>query len=354
MKNHLLVASLCLALAVQVRAAPSLNSQLLDATQKGDLKAAQSLVNRGAKVNARGERNQTPLMFAAQSGNEPLVRFLLARGADVKARDEGGFSALGYGPHVLDVLLQHGAKATPGDREWLSDCLENEIWVDSDLEDEDVKADAKLFLRAGMNLNSNGFDEDGTTPLLNAVDSRPSLVPFLLGLGADPNIGDKIGKTPLLAALSPLAPSTESDSVSLLLLKRGAKPNAANQDGKTALMMAAGAGDLPLVKELVRRGANVNARDKRGETALMRAAKNGLPDMARLLLASGADAKSKNVKGETALDYAKSRKFTSAGIFSGTMPPDARKRWEEQQQKQVERALRGRIEVQSLLERNAK
>ena len=355
MKSSFIPVLLLFLLAVRLDAAPLLDAQLLSATEKGDIKTAQLLVRRGAHVNARNQRKQTPLMLAAMHSDERLVHFLLAKSADVKTRDDSGFSVLGYGPRFVDLLLACGAKATPGDREALSDWLENAIWIDSDIEDEDVKTEARALLRVGMNLNASGFDETGTTPLLNALDSRPSFVSFLLSLGADPNVADKMVKTPLMAAISPLISAEDNgDSLPLLLLKHGARVTARDSNGETALLLAAQANRLTLAKTMIRRGANPNIADKRGETALMRAARGGFPDMARLLLASGADKRLKNAAGQTALDYAKSREFVFQGWFNGNATRHIGKQQEQEQEQELEHALRAHMEVQAILEGKAK
>ncbi len=351
MKPLLLLVWLNAVFAARLFAAPlSLDTQLLIATQKGQIKQAQVLVRKGAHINARNADGQTPLMLAAQNSNAELVAFLLRQGADVKSRDKDGFSSLGYGPEFAQLFIARGAKATRNDSAALSDWLENEIWIDSDIEDEQVKADVRLFMRAGVNLNTRGFDEFGTTPLLNAVASRPTLVPFLLGVGADPNLSGKGGNTPLIEAISPLSLNGKSDSLARFLLKSGAEVNTRGEYGETALMLAAQANSVALAEELLKRGANPNIRDRRGETALMRAARGGFPDMARLLLSSGADKKLTNPKGESALDYAKSREFVMQDFLSGRHLAATTEQLQERAQRELQRALRGRMEVQAILE----
>jgi ankyrin repeat protein len=78
------------------------------------------LLERGANVNAKGQRDVTPLMMAAGAPNpDPmLVRLLIDKGADLNARDQSGHSALdwallqGQGP-VSQLLREAGASATP-------------------------------------------------------------------------------------------------------------------------------------------------------------------------------------------------------------------------------------------------
>jgi ankyrin repeat protein len=78
------------------------------------------------------------------------------------------------------------------------------------------------------------------------------------------------------------------------LLQSGADGNASNDEGLTVLMMAAANGHIQIVKELIKSGANVNAADKLGWTALMKAIYNydqdkGFPEIVSELIDAGAD-----------------------------------------------------------------
>jgi len=72
-------------------------------------------------------------------------------------------------------------------------------------------------------------------------------------------------------------------------------------DGKTALMVAAGVGDLGLLKSLLAAGADVNRRNRGAGTALMFAAQYGEMACAERLIAAGADVNLIGAKGFTAL-----------------------------------------------------
>lgn len=70
------------------------------------------------------------------------------------------------------------------------------------------------------------------------------------------------------------------------------------------LLIAARAGDLKRVKQLINSGATVNAADNNGNTPLMEAAFFRYPEVVRLLLEQGADASFQNYGGDTALTEA--------------------------------------------------
>jgi ankyrin repeat protein len=84
--------------------------------------------------------------------------------------------------------------------------------------------------------NPNVQDIFGSTPLrIAARCDNPEVVELLLKRGADPNVPDIFGSTPLH-----IAAECDNPEVVELLLKRGADPNIPDDDGQTALHKAAG------------------------------------------------------------------------------------------------------------------
>ncbi len=71
------------------------------------------LLEMGAPVDMADERGMTPLILAAQYGKAPVVRLFLAHGADPKLRDKAGRTALDYAMrrHFADVAALLDAKS---------------------------------------------------------------------------------------------------------------------------------------------------------------------------------------------------------------------------------------------------
>jgi len=99
----------------------------------------------------------------------------------------------------------------------------------------------------------------GTTPLMQAVlYGDLEAVRLLLANGADPNIHNEAGATPLMWAAAD-AHKTR------LLLEHGADVNARSDDGRTPLLIAAGQfGNDEVLRLLLDRGADLSARSPAG------------------------------------------------------------------------------------------
>jgi len=90
------------------------------------------------------------------------------------------------------------------------------------------------------------------------------------------------------------------------LLNRGADPNMADARGDTPLILAAGIGFEEAGAYMLAKGAKVDAINRRGETALAIAVQQRQPRMVELLLRAGANPdRPDRVSGYTPRDYAK-------------------------------------------------
>jgi ankyrin repeat protein len=132
-----------------------------------------------------------------------------------------------------------------------------------------------------------------------ALEGNVEKVEELLSKGADPNVKDEDGNTPLHLAIK-----ANHLQIARLLVERGADVNARNKRGKTPLHIAAERSNEEAVALLVEKGADVNAKDESMLTPLHVAVDQGSLAIAQLLLEKGADVNARNLWGKTPLHYA--------------------------------------------------
>ena len=158
----------------------------------------------------------------------------------------------------------------------------------------------------------------GTTPLMQAVlYGDAESVRLLLSSGANPNVRNEAGATPLMWAVNDLEKTR-------LLLDRGADVNARSEDSRTALLIAAGRfGSREVVKLLLDRGADLKAKSPGlgGDmTAVAEAARLGDETLLRLLIERGADLKAAGPGPLAYAQYAQSEKCID--VLTEGAPPE--------------------------------
>lgn len=142
--------------------------------------------------------------------------------------------------------------------------------------------------------------DDGVTALIagaSAERDAPSVAKLLVDYGADCNLPDGRGMTPLMHAVI-----TGNEDYALALMNRGADVNATDCDGFTALMEAAEHGRWSTLIHLVREaGADLEARDGTNATALHWAAAKGTKIAVKKLIELGANPLARDASGDTPL-----------------------------------------------------
>jgi ankyrin repeat protein len=365
--NHAGMVNLLLRTGARANAANRFGATpLSEAVQAGGVDVVEALLNAGADANTLAtDDGETVLMLAARGGHLDIVKLLVARGANVNAH-EGyrGQTALMWAaaerhPEVVKYLLDHGAdwKIRSFDRDnrlpRLSAASSITPMARGGLaalhfaaREGDVDS-ARWLLDAGADVDQG--DADSTPPLTVAImNKRYTFAKFLLDRGANPNVADVRGRTPLYAVIdarnedySALPSRKATDPMASMdliqaLLNRGADPNMALvrnlpgrsgmdagdttlDEGATPLMRAARAGDVEAMRLLVAKGADPKRQTRDGNDILLFAAGVGYRDKnthgdeagaleaVKFALAQGLDLHRKNGRGETALHGAASR-----------------------------------------------
>src|SRR5579884_163057 len=145
---------------------------------------------------------------------------------------------------------------------------------------------------------------------LNAPEGRMPenllLLKTMLRKGANVNVQDKYGLTPLM-----LACLVKYSRSARLLVDHGADIQARDIGGATALIYAARSGNYQSVRFLIGRGADVNAKDNDGRTALVEAAEYPDERSIRFLVEKGADVHVRGKFGMTVLIAAEDNHLNS-------------------------------------------
>jgi ankyrin repeat protein len=227
-----------------------IDADLAEAAQAGDSARVRSLLDKGAKVDARDPQTTwTPLMWAARGGHVAAIRVLVGRGAQVNARSLG--DARSYFSLAQSTRPQPSTSASSAGAAG------------------SAAPEASTFRTANS----------GVTPLLLASAGGWNIAASeLLKKGAQVNARTSSGETALeAAAFRGYLPLVDT------LLKRGANPNARNGRRETPLIVAIKEGHSPVVKRLLAAGADAQAQTSDGYSALVLAKYFGFKDIERLL-----------------------------------------------------------------------
>jgi hypothetical protein len=166
----------------------------------------------------------------------------------------------------------------------------------------------KKWIRSGAKINQVDNDIEGSTPLnfvLNHVINYHmdiNIIKFLIKHGADVNLADRRGNTPLHLVM--LQNPFKVMVYVMILIKSGADVNMTNIYGSTPLHLALRMSfpNIKIVKLLIKNGANLNQLNNGGESPLYYALTICVDEKYAInLIKNGADINESNNKGMSSI-----------------------------------------------------
>lgn len=273
---------------------------LLEASERGDLRAVVRSIQQGTNSDAMRYDGETALMLASRYGHLEVVKFLVDAGAVNDVMDSDGYTALmlaSSSGHVDVVKSLVGAGANIestsklGSTALLSAALDGQVEVDKFL----------VSLRADLDAvrSTNGW----TALLLAAQGGHMDIVRWLATEGAD-----------IPYALTFLIVNGDVD-LARTICESGVDINQRNRHGQTPLALAVSKHNLDVVRALLDLGAKAAVVDSKGDSILFSLlARDDLDEqkmlpIAKLLLGKGMPALSFNHKSKSARSIARAKNY---------------------------------------------
>ncbi len=249
---------------VNLRADDGFNA-LMEAVRTDNIEMAKLLINNNSNINIKNKDGENMIILACENGNEEMFNLLVENNADINAKSSWGASALIYASEKGNINIM------------------------------------KYLIDNGIDVNGKA-DENGDTPLLWAVtgENPYEASKLLIENGANVNATNDGGVAPatILAGSVP--------EVVKLLKDNGADLDTKFLDYYPPMAIAAGEGNLEIVKALVENGADVNYYPNDiNYTAIFHAIDQHNYEVAEYLFKNGVDL---NIKMKPDNDYGRSIK----------------------------------------------
>ncbi|HEX2729394.1 MAG TPA: ankyrin repeat domain-containing protein [Rubrobacteraceae bacterium] len=174
--------------------------KLIPAAAQGDVNTVTRLLDEGASVDARDEAGRTALVAAAYENRLEVAKVLIKAGADVNAKDETEQSAylistaeVGDDPRLLRLTLNNGANIGSLDSYNGTGLIRAADRGYVEVVEELLKTDIEVD-----HVNNLGWTALLEAIILGGGDAEHTeVVRLLVEAGADVNIADRDGVTPL-------------------------------------------------------------------------------------------------------------------------------------------------------------
>lgn len=177
---------------------------LLSTVIREDMEGTLKLIGSGANLNVTDDNGRTPLIVAAHRGLHDMARILVAGGANPNARDKQNYDIVTIAAVNDDVAFLKVALALGGDPKAITSPYNGTALIAA-AHLGHHRSVAELIM-AGAPLDH--VNNIAMTALIEAIvlgdggANHQATVRLLLDAGANPNIADRSGATPLALARS--------------------------------------------------------------------------------------------------------------------------------------------------------
>lgn len=286
------------------------------------------LLSYGANINLTDNEGRSSLHHAIKwEVDNSLVELLLIHGADVNLEDNYGITPLREAElikndNLIDLLKSKGAKIVKTNKndnnnltdkkfilnEFVMDKNNNKQNNDNDIINYECKNMITRILRKKTIEDINKHDNTGLALLHRAImNTNINAADVLINNGADVNIEDISGKTPLhycaIYDLRDMDNELYREGKLLEFAKKlilsGAKVNKTDNEGKTPLHYVR---NRRMTELLILYNADLNIQDKDGWTPLHWSVMRGFKSVVWILVKNKADIELKDKDGNTPLD----------------------------------------------------
>ena len=301
----------------------------------GSLDSVNLLMEMGLDMKALTSDGATILHIAAGGicSTAMMIRYLIDKGVNPLSRDRDGRTSLHYAAAACNVpallaLLEHISRVDKLSQYQVKEMAISHIVTQKTYPASQQSPELKTLLddvdgKGETLLHVLGSERKNTLFRYNVRNERQEKVVrvrdtarLLLNLGASINRMAHNGRTPLIALLSlsvdPLG-FLSGNAAAKELLAKGADPNIPDVKGQTPLHYAARCRFKEGARDLIQAGANIEAKDHTLFTPLHVASQSGYPQMVKLLLSENAHCDARDHIEATPLHYAAQRSFWEVG-----------------------------------------
>ena len=306
-----------------------LDEMLVEAAWDNDVRRARRLIDRGADVNWRDESVQSAFLIATSEGYLDLLELTLARGADVtlhdsfdgtgliRAAERGHWDVVGrllqtriavdhvnnlgwVALHEAIILGDGSTRYVDTVRALVAGGASLRITPERDgiapVEHARSRGQAAVVRTLERALDAPDLDRPGHALLAAARTGDADAAAIALRQGADVEVRDGAGRTPLLIAVT-----EDRLAVARLLVAMGASPDALDERHDTPWLVTGVTGSVPMAELLLRFDPDLTIRNRYGGVSIIPASERGHVGYVRRVAETRIDLDHVNDLGWTAL-----------------------------------------------------